>query len=158
MAENKIDREFDWDDFIENDSPDYVILPEGDYNFTVMGFERARFNGSEKLPPCNKAVLSLEVESPEGRTIITHNLFLHTRTEGLICAFFNAIGQRKKGEKLQMNWNKVIGSTGRCKVGVHTYTKKDGSEGKSNNIQKFYPKEETAPPATPMHAYQAGKF
>ena len=158
MTENKIDRELDLDDFIENDSPDYVILPEGDYNFTVMGFRRIRFNGSEKLPPCWKIVLSLEVEAPEGRAIITHNLFLHTRTEGLICAFFTAIGQRKKGEKLRMNWNTVIGLTGRCKVGVHTYVKKDGSEGKSNNIQRFYPKEEAAPPATPMHAYQAGKF
>lgn len=161
MADNRIDRELAWDDFIENDSPDYVILPEGDYDFTVTGFERGRFNGSAKLPPCNKAVLSIKINTPEEETTITHNLFLHTKTEGLICAFFNSIGQRKKGEKLKMNWNKVIGSEGRCKVGVHTYTKKEGGEGTANDIQKFYPKEEaeqTPQTAAPVHSYQAGKF
>ena len=48
----------DWDDAIENDGQEFVTLEEGDYNFTVTGFERGRFPGSAKLPACNKATLT----------------------------------------------------------------------------------------------------
>src|SRR5690348_1466807 len=93
-----------WDSEIQNDSPEFVVLPEGDYDFEVQDFERARHAGSDKLPPCNKAVVHIKIEGPEGVSIIRHNLFLHTITEGMLCAFFTAIGQRKKGQKTTMNW------------------------------------------------------
>ena len=137
-----MDREFNWDDTIENDGGEYILLPEGDYDFKVLSFERERHQGSAKLPPCNKAVLNIEVTSPQGKTTIRHNLFLHSKCEGLLCAFFSSIGQRKRGEKLQMNWNSVTGATGKCKVKIHTWTKDDGSQGQSNEISKFYEKEE----------------
>lgn len=137
-----MEREFNWDDIIENDSGEYILLPEGDYDFKVLSFERERHQGSAKLPPCNKAVLNIEVTSPQGKTTIRHNLFLHSKCEGLLCAFFSSIGQRKRGEKLQMNWNSVTGATGKCKVKIHTWTKDDGSQGQSNEISKFYEKEE----------------
>lgn len=137
-----MDREFNWDDIIENDGGEYILLPEGDYDFKVLSFKRERHQGSAKLPPCNKAVLNIEVTSPQGKTTIRHNLFLHSKCEGLLCAFFNSIGQRKRGEKLQMNWNSVTGATGKCKVKIHTWTKDDGSQGQNNEISKFYEKEE----------------
>lgn len=137
-----MDREFNWDDIIENDGGEYILLPEGDYDFKVLSFERERHQGSAKLPPCNKAVLNIEVTSPQGKTTIRHNLFLHSKCEGLLCAFFSSIGQRKRGEKLQMNWNSVTGATGKCKVKIHTWTKDDGSQGQSNEISKFYEKED----------------
>lgn len=139
---NTPEREFEWEDVIENDRPEFILLPEGDYDFKVLSFERARHPGSAKLPPCNKAIVHIEIDSPEGRTVIKHNLFLHSKCEGMLCAFFSAIGQRKRGEQLRMNWNTVSGSTGRCKVGIRTWTKDDGSEGKSNEIKRFYEAEE----------------
>lgn len=145
------EREFSWDDTITKDASDYIMLPEGDYNFTVDSFERGRHPGSEKLPPCNKAILTLRIESAEGTARITHNLFLHSKTEGMLSAFFTCIGQKKKGEPLKMNWGVVPGSTGRCKVGIHSYTNKDGEERKSNDIKRFYPKEEGP-------AFKAGEF
>ena len=48
----------DWDDAIENDGQEFIILPEGDYNFMVTGFERGRFPGSAKIPACNKATIT----------------------------------------------------------------------------------------------------
>ena len=54
--------ELGWNDVIENDSPEFVILPDGDYNFEVVDFERGRHNGSEKLPPCNKAIVHIRIE------------------------------------------------------------------------------------------------
>lgn len=130
-------QEIGWDDSIENDN-EFTLLPEGDYQFTVTKFERARHNGSEKLPPCNKAVLTLEVTDGVNRAQIVHNLFLHRKCEGMLCAFFTAIGQRRHGEQLVPRWNQVIGSGGTCKVGVRTWTGNDGQPRQSNEIRKFY--------------------
>ena len=131
-------RELGWEEIIENEGPDFVVLPGGDYDFEVTDFERARFAGSEKLPPCNQAVVYIRVEGEEGSTTIKHNLFLHSKTEGMLCAFFTAIGQRQKGEKFKMNWNTVIGSKGRCKIGVRKWTGSDGAIRESNEIKRFY--------------------
>ena len=135
---NSEDRELGWDDVIENDSPEFVILPDGDYDFEVVDFERGRHNGSEKLPPCNKAIVHIRIEGKEGISIIKHQLFLHTITEGMLCAFFTGIGQRQKGERLKMNWNAVVGSKGRCKVGIRKWTNDEGKEMTFNEIKKFY--------------------
>ena len=84
-------RELDWNDTIEKDSSDFITLPEGDYDFMVESFDRARHNGSDNLPPCNKAILKIRIDDPAGTVIVTHNLFLHTKVEGLISAFFSAV-------------------------------------------------------------------
>lgn len=145
------EKELQWDDTITKDASDFVLLPEGDYNFTVESFERGRHGGSEKLPPCNKAVLTLRIEAAEGTARITHNLFLHSKTEGMLSAFFSCIGQKKKGEPLKMNWGMVPGSSGRCKIGIHSYQNKDGEDRKSNDVKRFYSKEEGP-------AFKAGEF
>lgn len=121
------DRELGWEDEIEKDSG-FVLLPAGEYEFTVKEFERARFAGSEKMPACNQAKLKLEIVTKEGIAVINHNLFLHSRTEGMVSAFFVGIGQKKHGEKLKMNWAKVIGAKGRAKIGVKEYNGKDYNE------------------------------
>lgn len=148
MATN-IGREFGWDDSIEKDS-EFTLLPDGDYNFEVTAIERGRHAGSDKLPPCNKATVSLRIEGPDGETTIRHNLFLHSIVEGLLCAFFASIGQRKKGERITMNWNAVVGSTGRCKIGTRKWTGDKGDEFTSNDIKKFYEKE--------AKGFEPGKF
>ena len=152
MAE--IERELGWDDEIVKDS-DFVLIPEGDYNFTVTAFERGRHEGSDKLPPCNKAIVTLRVALPDGTTQdIKHNLFLHTKCEGLLSAFFTAIGQKRKGEPLRMNWNAVIGARGRCKISIRTWKNKDGEDMQSNDIKKFYAPDENAAPVQPNYYQQ----
>ncbi len=142
---NNIDRELNWDDEIVKDS-DFVLIPEGDYNFTVTAFDRARHEGSDKLPPCNKAIITLRIALPDGTTQeLKHNLFLHSKCEGLLSAFFTAIGQKKKGEPLRMNWGAILGTTGRCKVSVRTWKGKNGEDMRSNDIKKFYAPEDIAP-------------
>jgi hypothetical protein len=141
MSQN-IDRELGWDDEIEKDGGDFVLLPEGDYFFTVTKFERARFAGSEKMPPCNQAKLELTIHSQEhGDVTVFHNLFLHTKTEGLLSNFFTGIGQKKKGEKMKMDWNSVIGKKGKCRLEQNKYMVK-GEERVNNQVKKFYPYDE----------------
>lgn len=150
---NDIERELGWDEPIEKDGPEFVTLPEGDYDFVVTEFERGRHNGSDKLPPCNKAIVSIKIEGPEGVSTIKHNLFLHSKTEGMLCAFFTAIGQRKKGEKVSMNWNAVVGSTGRAKVAIKKWTY-EGKDYEGNEIKKFYEPSESGP----TRGFEAGRF
>lgn len=121
---NNFEREIGWEDTIEKDS-DFVLLPDGLYYFTVVGMGRTRHTPNPqnpgKLPACNKAIVSIKIVANEGETELRHNLFLHSSTEGMLSAFFAAIGQKKKGEPLRMNWNTIIGATGVCKVGVREY-------------------------------------
>ncbi len=149
------ERELDWDDEISKES-EFTLLPEGDYKFTVVGFSRGRHNGSAKLPACNKAELELKVDDGKGNTgTILHNLFLHTKTEGMISAFLIAIGQKKHGEPTRPNWNTMVGAQGRCKVGVHEWVNDKCETMKSNQIKKFYDYEA---PAASAPKFQAGKF
>lgn len=140
------ERELNWDDTIEKDSQ-FILLPEGDYDFTVESFDRGRHPGSEKMPPCNMAILKIRISTSGREVIITHRLFLHSRSEGRLSEFFTSIGQKKKGEALRMNWSTVPGSTGRLKLGTRVH---DGNT--YSDIKKFYPKKSATPGFTP------GKF
>ena len=69
------------------------------------------------------------------------------------------------GEQLVMRWN-IEGDKGKCKVYIDNYKRKDGSDGQSNKIKKFYAYDEnvqtvssTAPPqqqyqTAPTQQYQ----
>ena len=157
---NTTDRALSWDDEFTNEQQEFVLLPEGEYAFEVTGMERARFEGSAKLPPCNKAELVLLVEGPGGEATIKHNLFLHSKCEGLLCAFFTAIGLRRHGQPLRMRWD-IQGRTGMCHVGVREYTGKDGETRKANEILRFLDPED-APKQTQLGAgtqqWQPGSF
>lgn len=139
-------REFGWDDEIQNDSA-FQVLPEGDYRFSVKKFERARHNGSEKIPACNKAVLTLAIANGEASGEVQTQLFLHSKCEWKLCQFFTAIGQRKHGEVMRMNWGAVPGAAGVCHVGVRKWTGSDGKEREGNDISEFYAPE-NAPQVT----------
>ena len=129
---------FGWDDEIQNDGGPFRVLPEGDYRFTVKRFERARHGGSEKIPACNKAILTIAVFNGEASGEVQASLFLHSRFEWKLCQFFVAIGQRRHGEAMRMNWGAVPGSGGVCHVGVRKWTGSDGKERESNEITEFY--------------------
>jgi len=146
-------RELAWDDEIENESGGWVLLPEGEYDFVVENFERGRHNGSTKVPPCNKAILTLGIDSPQGHASVTCNLFLYDRYEWKLCQFFTSIGARKHGERLRMDWNKVLGARGRCKVTVRPYTGNDGKERQANDIDRFLEPENGQAPK-----WKAGAF
>lgn len=161
--------ELDWDSEIENEGSEFIVAEAGDYNFTVTAFERGRFQGSSKMPPCNQAKLTVRLEIPgtDGVCEIKHNLFLHSKTEWKLCEFFTAIGQRQSGQRVAMNWNAVIGATGRCKVSKRSFesNKEPGKTLWANDIDKFYPPTENAgkqaqstPAATTGTGYTPGKF
>ena len=138
-------REFGWDegfskDFSEND---FTVLPEGDYDFTVESFERARHEGSDWIPACHKAVLKLRVDTEAGSALITHSLFLCTKDSCKrdIYRFFESIGYIKDGDDLRPNWNAsaLVGQKGRAHV-IQRASKNDPSK-IFNNVKNFLPPE-----------------
>ena len=116
MAEymnNMPDAALDWDSEVTNEQREFVLLPAGDYLFTVQSFERARYEGSAKLPPCSMAKLTITIHGGDkGETTVTHRLYLHTKTQGLLGAFFESIGQCKRGETFRPRWNEIVGAQG----------------------------------------------
>ncbi len=136
--QNEKDMFLDWDDTIESDGQEFVTLEEGDYNFTVTGFERGRFPGGMKIPACNKASLTLQVKTDAGIAVIKTDLLLYKSMEWKLSAFFRCIGQKKHGERLAMDWNRVVGSRGRAHFKPRTYTDRDGNERQANDLDRFY--------------------
>jgi len=134
--ENK-DMIMDWGDSIENEGQEFVTLDEGDYVFKVTNFERGRYVGSTKIPPCNKATITVQVNAENGIAICKFDLVLYRTLEWKLCSFFRCIGQKKHGEKLTMDWNKVVGSYGKAHFKPRTYTNNYGEEKTVNDIDHF---------------------
>lgn len=137
--ENNIGKAMEWNDTIEDDGADFVILPEGEYNFEVKSWARANFRGSAKMSSCPMAIINIEVFNADVSTTIMHNLYLNTKTERMICEFFRSCGLLKHGDKSVMPWNKIVGCKGRCKVIQKELesTKNPGQKFLVNNIKKF---------------------
>lgn len=148
------ERELNWDDEISNETGDYEPLPEGDYKFTVTKIERARSQGKGKLPPCNMAKVTLTVHGAEYDRDVTVNLVLHSSLEWKLSQFFLAIGLKKHGEPLRMNWAGSVGKTGSCRVTVREYKRNDGGTGTTNDIAKFYAYDEVVNVIQPLRQAQ----
>ena len=96
----------------------------------------------------------------KGDTTVTHRLYLHTKTQGLLGAFFESIGQCKRGETFRPRWNEVVGAKGLCRLGIREYTKQSGPNagetGQSNEVTRFLPP--PAPKAAPSQGWTQGAF
>ena len=143
MTENK---ELGWNDEIDVNADDYILLPPGEYDFTVATVEKARHELKQggKLPACNKAIIHCIIDQGDKRVTIKNNLFLHTSCMSMLAQFFKSIGQRQSGEKIKMNWQTVPGSTGRCVVKNREY---NGST--FNEIGRFI---------EPKQGFESGTF
>ncbi len=145
-------RELGWDDEISAEEMEFPLLEEGDYKFTVSKFERARFEGSAKMPPCNMAKVTFTVWGKEDSVDITENFFLNSKMEWKLSQLFLSLGLKKHGEPLKMKWQEVTGARGKCHVYINEYVNKNGDQRKSNRIKKFYAYDEnvtTVEPNTP---------
>lgn len=142
MSTDNEEKVLGWDDEISNDDQGltFTIVPPGIYDFEIVNLQRGFHQATQHgvLPNCPKAELTVRVRDANGEEVdIKNNLFLHSRCEGMLCQFFRAIGQRKHGEPLRPNWNAVIGSKGRCKVGTRKWKGKNGKDKESNEIKAF---------------------
>lgn len=150
MSEYQKSGAMDWDSAIENDGQEFILLPEGDYGFTVIDMERGWYNGSAKMEPCNTANLTLEVRTSDGTARVPVRLFLNHAVEWRLSAFFRCIGQKKHGERLIPKWNEVIGARGIAHFKPRPYKGQDGEERQANDVARWIdydPAKMTAQPA-----------
>ena len=136
---------FDWDDEILDDGEErsFIVLEEGDYEFTVSKFEKAFFTAKadSKIPSCPEADITLKISTPDGDAYVKDRFFLVGSTEWRISAFFRSIGLKKRGEKLRMRWNDAIDCTGKAHITKTAGTKEDTY---FNNV-KYYIDPEAKP-------------
>jgi hypothetical protein len=140
LSMNSENEFLNWGDSFVAQENEFVVLPEGEYQFTVTGFERKNYDGnSDKIPNGTPyAELSLEFTGNEGKTTVTERLYLLKRLSWKLTEFFGSIGQNPvNGQAFNPNWNTVLGSTGRAELVVNSYKNKDGQDRKNNRVKKF---------------------
>lgn len=122
------------------DDLDFTTLEPGDYHYKVLGYEQEYFNGSEKLPPCNKIVVTVEIpfkgESGMETKTVKNNFYLCNK-KGILMGlrrFFESTGVMPEKGKAKMDWDATKGKTGVCSV--ITNIGNNGNE--FNNIDGFY--------------------
>ena len=129
----------DWDTEIEDTAPDFIVVPEGEYQFKVAAMERGHFPGSKKIGPCFKATLTLKIYVPDGICTLKTDIYLSSLLKWKIAQFFRAINMLQEGGKTVTDWDHVVGKIGRAKVKVRTYTTNAGEERTVNVIDTFLP-------------------
>lgn len=133
-----------WDDEIdvskvsenrEKPQEDFVILPEGTYNFRIVKFERGSFAGSAKVPACNKVTIGVVLDGGEkGLGYSSCNFFMVDNQLWKIFQFLDSIGLHQEGS-VSIPWSKVqegVGSLGgKCRTSNREYNGKTYTDVKS---------------------------
>ena len=148
-----------WEETFEADAtaPEWKILPNGTYPFVIEDVERTYVSDKPKAdgkvsnyagcPMANVTVrITGKAEDGEEIEVTRHeNFILHKKFQWKISQLFISAGLAKQGEQLRMNWPALISRGGQCEVSVSEFTKKDGTKGQSNQIDRFCDPETTAP-------------
>lgn len=143
-----------WDDeIIDPGEPEFILLTPGVYDFTITGFERGHFDGSEKMDACSMAKLTLRCTNGVQETTVFTNLFLSSAVAFKLSKFAKSIGDmpagNSTGQKFHVDWNNIIGKRGKCKIKTRVYNGKD-----YNEVDDFIVPDPAAAPA-PAPAPQA---
>lgn len=142
-----------WEQEFEADGtqPEFKPLPKGTYPFVVENIERTFVQNSEsKYYKCPMANVTFRVsgkdESGEEMEVtLKENFMLHKNFLWKISQLFISVGLAKQGETFRPDWSALITRGGQCEVSIREYTKKDGSKGHSNQIDKYCDPATTAP-------------
>lgn len=142
-----------WDDeIIDPGEPEFVLLTPGIYDFTITGFERGHFDGSDKMDACSMAKLTLRCSNGVQETTVFTNLFLSSTVAFKLSKFAKSIGDMPAGsttgQKFHVDWNNIIGKSGKCRIKTRVYNGKD-----YNEVDDFIvPDPATAPAPAPAPA------
>ena len=139
----------DWDSVIDQDGAPFVLLDEGEYNFTIQEFKRAIFPGSQKIQQCPKAELVLNIDNI---TTVKTDLILASQLMWKLAAFARSIGVKKHGESCTIPWDSIVGRSGRCKIKHRSYIDKNGETKTANEVDSFLDPINDAVPKTEIKA------
>lgn len=137
------------DDYLSNN---YILLPEGDYDFTIVDLKASRhIDRGNKVGNCKQINPVFRIIDPETKTpvdISNYNLYIWNSKGciSIITQYLASIWVIPKGKDVVMDWrrDKHIGQTGKLRIKHEKYTGQDGTERISMKIAKLYRKEATA--------------
>lgn len=119
-----------WDAEVEEKQ--FILLPEGEYPFRVIGVDKEAHNGTDKMPACNVANIHIVINYNGEEVQIDKKLFLIS-TNGQLFDFFRAIGAQTLSDgRIKMNWNNVLNAEGRAIISHRKYNGND-----YNQIKRF---------------------
>ena len=106
--------------------------------------ERERYQGSQKMPQCPMAKLTLSVTGADGRdTAVQQRLYITRNQLWKVSRFMESVGRGRNGAgKVIIDWGGIEGSTGWVKLKVRSYTGRDGQERQTNDVEWFVKPEE----------------
>lgn len=121
-----------------------TLLPEGFYPFRVERMERGRYQGSQKMPQCPMAKLTLSVTGADGRdTTVQQRLYITRNQLWKVSRFMESVGRGRNGAgKVIIDWGGIEGMGGFVKLKVRSYTGRDGQERQTNDVEWFVKPEE----------------
>lgn len=147
--DDNMNRAIGWDEEFTESEPEFQTLPEGDYDFTIMNFERSQYGGSEKIPPCMKITVTFQCTNGVDSGRFDENYYMTHKTIWRFGQLLDAVGLKHKDEPAKPSYiQKGIGLTGRMKVSVRKWTN-NGKEYTGNTVKEFYTKSEN-----PMAGFQ----
>lgn len=125
---------YDLDGEIEDSG--YYLADPGIHRFRITGVDKKKYEprpGSKsKIPAgCWQVTVTCSLLDTPEPVVVSSNLYLTSKTKGLLVRFFESIGVLQKGEKLKMQWN-IIGKSGYLELDHREY---NGNE--YNNIKAF---------------------
>jgi hypothetical protein len=136
MMEINDDKALGWDSPVEEDGSQFVTLPDNtECTFQVAKLEKVRTADGKK--PMAKLELICTGTKGDGETYVRENLVLSSKAAWKLGEFFRSIGQRKHGQSVVPQWDRVVGASGRCVVTVDEWTGRDGDKRVSNKVKRY---------------------
>lgn len=136
MMDINDDKALGWDSPVEEDGNSFTTLPDNtECVFKVEKLEKTHTADGRK--PMAKLELICTGTKGEGESYVRENLVLSSKAAWKLGEFFRAIGQRKHGQSVVPQWDRVVGSSGRCVVTVDEWTGRDGDKRVNNKVKRY---------------------
>jgi len=132
----------------------YVLLPPGEYDFTIDSVDYGDYNGSTKIPPCGMVTVNLHVDTDKGRAFLSNRFYICKECSGLIAAFMKSIGDLKDGQKtFTPDWDHIQGKTGIVKTSQREY-----QGNMYNQVDRFLPPKKKPQQAKPQKKWSGTEW
>ena len=127
MDEN---REIGWGEEVLGEEQQFVLLPEGEYDFIVDNVNYVRKTVDNTT--CGFSEIVCRIKSQDGDVIVKSSIKLVQKMMWKITEFFVCIGMGRVGQKFKTDWPATRGRTGRLKISHRDFNGK-----KYNQVDKF---------------------
>ena len=122
----------------------FTLLMPGWYPFTVLGYEWGQHAGSEKLGPCAKVTVTVQVDGTvQGTSDEKVTFFYDTDMLWKAGTFMKSLGfEKMENGEYPLDWEAAVGKMGWVRVDTRSWVGKDGVKRDGNDLKRFAPVDE----------------